>query len=104
MKKVSHIGAYLKRVWIGVFFFTLFCSFAFHMVQGDRGYISYKNLKEQQLKKQAEYASLKATRVHLERRVKHLRPQSLDLDLLDEQARSTLYQMGENEFILSEYP
>ena len=100
MRNVLNIAGYLKRVWAGVLFFTLFCSFAFQMVNGDRGYISYKNLKKERLELQAEYADLKSERVRLETRVKHLRPQSLDLDLLDQQVRIMLNRMGGNEFII----
>jgi cell division protein FtsB len=100
MKNVLNIVVYLKRVWAGVLFFTLFCSFAFQMVNGDRGYLSYKALKADRVMLTAEYDALKSDREHLEKRVKHMRPQSLDLDLLDQQVRVMLNRMEDGEFII----
>lgn len=102
MKHLIHIFGYLKRVWAGVLFFTLFASFSFQLINGDRGYFAYKSLKQERIEKQNAYTDLFAAREVLERQVKGLRIQSLDLDLLDQQTRIMLNHIGRNEFILVE--
>ena len=83
-------------------FFTLFVSFCFHIVQGERGYYALKNYEQQYAQKQGVYLALNHQRLALEKKVKHLRAGSLDKDLLDERARIMLSRIGENEFILPE--
>ncbi len=91
---------YMKRTWAGVFFFTLFVWFGFHLWQGDRGYYSYKQSQDIKIQKEQEYAALKTKREKLENRVKHLRPTSLDADLLDERVRIMLNRMDDHEYLL----
>lgn len=91
---------YLKRTWAGVFFFTLFIWFAFHLWQGDRGYYSYKQSQAEHIAKQYEYTALKQRRQSLENKVKHMRPASIDQDLLDERVRIMLNRMEQSEYLL----
>lgn len=91
---------YLQRTWAGVFFFTLFIWFAFHLWQGDRGYYSFKQSQVERTVKEQEYAELKIKREKLENNVRHLRSTSLDPDLLDERTRIMLNRMESNEYIL----
>tara|TARA_B100001179_G_C18277992_1_gene269756 strand:+ start:173 stop:487 length:315 start_codon:yes stop_codon:yes gene_type:complete len=100
MNGMITLANYLKRTWAGVFFFTLFIWFAFHLWQGERGYYSYKKFMSEHTGKEQEYANLKQQRKQLENKVKHLRPSSIDPDLLDERVRVMLKQMGEDEYLL----
>lgn len=64
--------------------------FGYHAVHGERGFLAYV-----QLNKELEQAKLQATdlsdrRGAMEMKVAGLRPESLDLDLLDERARLLL--------------
>ena len=71
--------------------------FAFHLVNGDRGvYALFKETQRQKLLT-SELAEVSAKREAMEIKVSHLRNDSLDLDLLDEQARRMLGLMGEGE-------
>jgi len=70
--------------------FGLFFYFAYHLVHGDRGYFAWKGLEEKLSVAEAKYDDKLAERQALENRVKLLRPQSLDLDMLDERARVVL--------------
>lgn len=100
MNSVLNIAGYLRRTWAGVLFFTLFLWFAFHLVQGERGYYALKSYQAEYVEQEKVYTALNIERETLETKVKNLRPGSIDPDLLDEQVRIMLNRMGEHEYIL----
>jgi cell division protein FtsB len=70
--------------------FGLFAYFGFHLMHGDMGYFALKGVEQKLTETQEKYDHLVIERTALENRVKLLRPKSLDLDMLDEQARIVL--------------
>jgi cell division protein FtsB len=70
--------------------FCVVAYFAYHMVEGDRGLVAWLRLNEHLRIASEELAGLRAERQGLERRVALLRPDGLDRDLLDQQARLVL--------------
>ena len=100
MNSVFNIAGYFRRTWAGVLFFTLFLWFAFHLVQGERGYYALKTFESEYVERNKVYVALNEERQALETKVKNLRPGSIDPDLLDEQVRIMLNHMGEHEYIL----
>lgn len=64
--------------------------FTYHAVQGERGLIALWRLSEQLETTRIAVAEVATARQKLERRVTLLRPDNLDLDMLDEQARTVL--------------
>lgn len=70
--------------------FLLFTYFAYHLVHGDRGYFAWKGLEKKLEAAQVKYDQKMADRLALENRVRLLRPDNLDLDMLDERARVVL--------------
>ncbi len=64
--------------------------FVFHSFYGNRGIIAYFTLSQRLQKSYSELESLRAERVELEHKVKLLRPESLDQDMLDQEARRIL--------------
>jgi cell division protein FtsB len=64
--------------------------FAYHTVQGHRSLITYVHLDHRITEAQSELATIQAERNRVEKRVALLRPEHLDRDLLDEQARKIL--------------
>ncbi len=70
--------------------FLLFTYFAYHLVHGDRGYFAWKGLEKKLEASQAKVEQKMAGRLALENRVRLLRPDSLDLDMLDERTRVVL--------------
>jgi len=85
-------------------FGTLFCVLAlfylgFHAVSGERGVwaLFSESRKLEALK--VELAEVTAKREALDTKVHHLSDNSLDLDLLDEQARTVLGLAGKNEVV-----
>ncbi len=70
--------------------FLLFFYFAYHLTHGYRGYFAWKGLEKKLAAAEDNYDRKLAEREALENRVKLLRPDSLDLDMLDERARVVL--------------
>ena len=64
--------------------------FAYHAVHGDHGLYASWTLKETQQRLESERDSLAEVREELEHKVALMRPESLDPDMLDEQARLRL--------------
>ncbi len=64
--------------------------FGYHAIQGDHGLITYWRYGQYIGSLQKEYDQIAAERERLEHRVKLLRSQSLDPDLLEERARDVL--------------
>lgn len=64
--------------------------FAYHTVQGHRSLITYVHLENEIATAHAELADAAQRRLQLERRVALLRPENIDRDILDEQARKVL--------------
>lgn len=69
---------------------ALVAYFAFYTVNGDRGLNTLTILEKQVAAAEATAAQLAQEREQLELRVRLMRPDSLDLDLLDERARLNL--------------
>lgn len=77
--------------------FGLFMYFGFHLMHGDMGYFAQRGVDQKLVETQQKYDRLLAERLALENRVKLLRPNSLDLDMLDERARIVLGFIGPEE-------
>lgn len=64
--------------------------FSFHVVQGDRGLLTWWKIKQRVAIAKQSLAVSQAQRQTMERRVRLLEPGSLDLDMLEERARLML--------------
>jgi len=64
--------------------------FVYHSIQGDRGMLAWRQLDQLIVEAEVSRGSLDARREGLERRVRMLRPESLDADMLEEQGRRLL--------------
>ena len=64
--------------------------FAWHAWKGPRGYPYQHGLEDKLAMLQQKYETLEAQRMKKEAKVALLRPESIDPDLLDEMARSSL--------------
>lgn len=74
--------------------------FAYHTVQGDRGLLSYMRLSSEVARAEATLADLRAERKRLEHRVNLLRRDNLDLDMLEERARTLLHRVRDDEVVI----
>jgi cell division protein FtsB len=71
----------------------------FHAVSGDRGVVALFKENRKLVQLQTELAKVVAERNALDAKVHGLSSNSLDLDLLDEQARLVLGMVGKNEVV-----
>lgn len=78
----------------------LFVYFLYVTVQGDRGIIAMLRLRNEQHNAEENLAQTRKERTALEARVKHLRPDSIDADLLDEEARRQLNMAKPNDLVV----
>ena len=74
--------------------------FSYHMVQGNHGLIAYMSLQTKVEQAEARYADVHAERGVLEHRVALMRPDNLDLDMLEERARKVLGFVHPDEIVI----
>lgn len=90
-----------KKIILNIFLALLLGYFVFHCIYGNKGVIAYLKVNRQLEKAYDELKLLRAERVELEHNVKLLRTESLDKDMLDEQARKVLGIAAPNEQVLN---
>lgn len=96
----SYIVAKCKGSGFIVLLMALCCYFAYFAVKGDRGFFKYMYLMDKVAEAEQINDSYDKQRQDWEQRVKLLSSTSLDLDLLDERARTVLNMIGKDEFII----
>lgn len=74
--------------------------FMLHSVTGENGFLKAIALQGELASRKLELKSLQQDRQALETRTKLLRPNSLDLDMLDERARAQLGMTKPNEYVI----
>lgn len=74
---------------------------AAHAVTGRQGLVAYVDLQAQERVLEDRVVTLDAERAQLEARAARLRPESLDLDYLDERARITLAAGDPDEMVFA---
>lgn len=79
---------------------TVMGYFAYHAVEGDRGLIALWNTRFEIERADRELAVVTAEKSAIEHRVKLLRPESLDRDMLEERARVMLGVIAPGELII----
>lgn len=83
-----------------IFLFLLWGYFAFHLMVSERSIPSLMILSAQNEILDAQLMTLQSERIKLHDRVTRLRPQTLDADLLEEQAMVMLGTTGGNSIII----
>jgi cell division protein FtsB len=74
--------------------------FVLHGVMGERGFVALSKLEYQVSNATTELTRIQTERKTLEARTRLLRPDGLDLDMLDERARATLGYTKPNEYVV----
>lgn len=74
--------------------------FAWHATKGPRGFAYTEKLASETEQLQSQLDSVQAQRTKLNLRVAALRPESIDPDLLDEEARQVLFLAKANEIVV----
>jgi cell division protein FtsB len=75
--------------------------FGFHTFNGAYGKWALDRMKAQAAALDSELADLKRERTELEKRVSFLRPESLDADMVDVEARTQLNVLRPDELVVS---
>ena len=89
-----------RQIIASVFGVAVIGYFAFHAVEGERGLRAYFALNLRTELALEERDALRNDRMMLERRVNLLKPESLDLDMLEERARNVLNKVHEDDFVI----
>jgi cell division protein FtsB len=76
--------------------------FSYHLVEGNRGLFAYLKLQHEIQKAEGEYHITLQERRRLEKRVRLLSQENLDLDMLEERARAVLGLAHPDELVI--YP
>ena len=74
--------------------------FAYHAVQGEHGLNAWWQVTQQIKVMETKVAETERERSRLERRVRLMRPESLDPDMLEEQARRMLNYVRDDEIVI----
>ena len=74
--------------------------FAYHSLKGDHGLTAYLNLASEIVKAEQVLHQHREERLLIERRTVLLRPDNLDLDTLDERARTVLNLVERDERVI----
>ncbi|PIZ32700.1 MAG: septum formation initiator [Alphaproteobacteria bacterium CG_4_10_14_0_8_um_filter_37_21] len=90
----------IKKIWGPLAAIFLSFYFSYHIFQGERGVISWFQLSKKVKIDEEQLATLTAEKETLEQRVKLLRPDSIDLDMLEEQARRLLNYSKKDEITI----
>lgn len=97
----SEFDSPIRKLAVGYLFCVLILFYlAFHTVSGERGIFALLRESRKLDALKTEVQETKAKREVLEKKVQKLSNNSLDLDLLDEQARKVLGTTGKNEVVL----
>lgn len=89
-----------RQIVASIFGVAVIGYFAFHAVEGDRGLRAYFALNLRTELAREERDALRYDRMMIERRVDLLKPESLDLDMLEERARKILNKVHEDDFVI----
>lgn len=79
---------------------TLMSYFIYHMIQGERGFLSWRRMTQKIEAAEEKLTNIEEEQNYLKHRVSLMRPNSLDPDLLEEQAREKLNFARKDEVII----
>lgn len=104
MHTLAHDRNKTRRIALTLCFIGMVSYCCYHAVSGKHGIFALISLSDTLEKSQTELDMVRAERIDLDHKVALLRPDSLDLDLLDEQARKVLvYATPDEEIYLYNY-
>ena len=91
-----------KKILTILFFVALVLYFLYNIMGGDRGILSLYKLSDRHKILQREVSALQEEHKLLQSKVNRMKPDSLDIDLLEEQVKENLGYAKENETIYVE--
>ncbi|MEM7618700.1 MAG: septum formation initiator family protein [Pseudomonadota bacterium] len=100
MRKLIEHRYLLRQNMLGIIAISLTIYFSYHLIAGPRGYLELKQLEYQIEQASADLNELEIERAAIEKKVKMMRPGSIDRDLLEERVKHVLGYTAEDEYIL----
>ncbi|MBZ0229717.1 MAG: septum formation initiator family protein [Bauldia sp.] len=97
----QHRKSPFRRLWLPLITAAFLGYFGFHAFNGSYGIWALERMEKEARGLRADLARLKEERAALDRRVSSLRPQSLDADTVDIEARSALNMLRTDEVVIS---
>ncbi len=91
----------LRLLWLPLATAAFVGYFGYHAYSGAYGLPALKRMEGQQAELKAQLDDLRAERAALEKRVSYLKPDSLDSDILDIEARTSLNMLRADEVVIS---
>ncbi len=89
-----------NKIWGPVVAIFLIVYFVYHSIQGQRGIISWLRIQQKLEETEKVLTQLQIEKERLERRAHLLRPESLDLDMLEERAQVVLNFSDPNDVVI----
>lgn len=96
----SNLGQHIKHALVVTGCGAILFYFLYHGVAGDRGFIALSQLEYKAAIAKTNLEKIRAENNRIEARARLLRPDSLDLDMLDERARAMLGYTKPNEYVV----
>jgi len=90
-----------RRLWLPLITAAFLGYFGFHAFNGSYGIWALERMEAEADGLRADLQKLKQERAALERQVSYLRPDSLDADIVDIEARSALNMLRPDEVVIS---
>jgi len=91
----------LRLFWMPVLTAAFLGYFAFHAYSGSYGMRAQESLQQSQAAMSLKLSYLRAQRRNLEQRIASVRPDNLDADIIDMEARAALNLMRADEIVIS---
>jgi len=100
MANGTSLGGTTRGLAFPLIVMSLVIYFGYFAIYGNHGLVNWIRLQHEVDLKQADLDRMRGERVALEHRVRLLRPESVDPDLLEEQARARLGLSGPDEVVI----
>ena len=89
----------ISKLFLPGLAFGLLIYVIYHMLSGDHGWLAWRQLHSELTTAEKALIDLEKEKSALEHRVTLLRPESLDLDMLDERVRAVLNNSDPNDIV-----
>lgn len=90
-----------RRIWLPLFGIAFCAYFGYHAYNGAYGLQSLERLETEAVTLRAQVDKLRDERLAIERKVAYLKPDSLDADVVDTEARMSLNLLRPDEVVIS---
>ena len=100
MRWLSNINERIRQIAVPMFAALDVGYFAYHSMKGDHGLNAYAKLSSELAKAEEVLKERRGEREIIEHRTNLLRPDNLDLDILDERARAVLNLLNGSDRVI----